>query len=74
MAPSNREIEASLIQGLFTEVQAELGRDQGMMKHLRTSSSQEPCSTSRLKGLREVAIRFGERILSVVVVWDCLTG
>ena len=68
MAHSNREIEASLIQGLFTEVRAELGSDQGMMKHPRTSSSQEPCSTSRLEGLREeVATRLGERILSVAM-------
>lgn len=58
MACSNREIEASLIQGLFTEVWAELGSDQGMMKHLKTSNSKEPCPTSWLEGPRgEVATR-----------------
>ena len=51
MAHSNREIEGTLIQGLFTEVWVELGSDQGMMKHLKTSNSREPYTTSRLEGL-----------------------
>lgn len=53
MAQSNREIEASLIQGLFTEVWAETASDRGLMKHLGISSSREPCSPSGLEGLRE---------------------
>ena len=52
MAHSNREIEASLIQRLFTEVWAKLGSDQRMMKHLRTSNSRVPWTTSRLERLR----------------------
>lgn len=47
MAHSNREFEATLGQGLFTEVWAELESDEGMMKHLRTNSSRRSCFWAR---------------------------